>query len=63
MIYPRTQATPVSGPIPQQHLYFDTTADFPNLPKLDRAAPGSDAYCVTTQEVYILSGEGVWEVQ
>ena len=63
MVYPRENATTVGGDKLQQHLFFDTMADFSNLPRLDRAAPGSDAYCVTTQEVYILSGEGVWEVQ
>jgi hypothetical protein len=47
----------------QHHLYFDTMADYPDLPKLDRAAPGSDAFCVDTGDVYILSAEsGEWEV-
>jgi len=64
MIYPRENATTVGGSTPQMHLYFDTMADFPNLPESDRAAPGSDAFCVTTQAVYILSAEtGQWVVQ
>jgi hypothetical protein len=45
------------------HLYIDTTDDVTGLPGLDTAAPGSDAYCVATQDVYILSGAGTWEVQ
>lgn len=63
MIYARTNAVQLDGGKLQQHLYFDTMDDFPNLPGLDRAAPGSDAYCVATGDVYILSGAGVWEVQ
>ena len=47
----------------QYHYYFDTMTDLPNLPGLDEVAPGSDAYCVATQDVYILNGNGVWEVQ
>jgi hypothetical protein len=38
-------------------------ADFPNLPGIDRAAAGSDAYCLATGDVYILNSLGVWEVQ
>ena len=44
------------------HLYFDTMADFPNLPGLDAIAPGSDAFCIDTGDAYILSGAGIWEV-
>jgi hypothetical protein len=44
-------------------LFFDTMADYPDLPGLDRAAPGSDATCVETGDVYILRGDtGTWEV-
>ena len=63
MIYPRENATIINSGPPLQHLYLDTMADLPNLPGLDRAAPGSDAYCVATQDVYILNGLGIWEVQ
>ena len=63
MIYPRENAVQIDGGKLQLHLYFDTMADFPSLPGLDRAAPGSDAYCVATQDVYILNSDGTWEVQ
>ena len=64
MIYPRENATNVGGVTLQMHLYFDTLADLPDLPGTDRAAPGSDAYCVATQQAYILSADtGEWVVQ
>ena len=64
MIYPRENPTPLEGDRLQMHLYFDTMADFPQLPRSDRrAAPGSDAYNVDTGDVYILNGLDVWEVQ
>jgi hypothetical protein len=64
IIYPRENPVKleIAGKL-KQMLYFDTMADFSNLPGLDRVAPGSDAYCISTQDVYILSGAGVWEVQ
>ena len=62
MIYPRENAVQIDGGKLQVHLYFDTMTDFPNLPGLDRVAPGSDAFCVATGDAYILSGAGVWEV-
>ena len=47
----------------QHRLYFDTMKDFTNLPDMERAAPGSDALCLETGEIYILRGDtGTWEV-
>ena len=64
MIYPRENPTPLDGSGKlQRHLYFDTMDDFPDLPGLDRAAPGSDAFCVDTGDLYILRADtGEWEV-
>ena len=62
MIYPRENAVQIDGGKLLRHLYFDTMADFSNLPGLDRAAPGSDAFCVDTGDSYILNGSGVWGV-
>ena len=63
MIYPRENPTPLEGGKLQTHLYFDSMADFPDLPNFDRrAAPGSDAFCVDTSDAYILNSVGVWEV-
>ena len=62
VIYPRENAVQIDGGKLLRHLYFDTMADFSNLPRLDRAAPGSDASCVDTGESYILNGFGVWKV-
>ena len=64
MVYPRTHPTVVGGKTLQHHLYFDDMADYPILPPLSKVAAGSDAYCLETQDVYILSeGSGLWEVQ
>ncbi|MDR1246134.1 MAG: hypothetical protein LBK57_03800 [Clostridiales Family XIII bacterium] len=63
MIYPRENATYMKKGKQLVHLYIDTTDDVTDLPGLDTAAPGSDAYCVAAQDVYILSGAGTWEVQ
>ena len=61
MIYPREGAVQLEGGQLQRHLYFDTMADFPDLPGLDRAAAGSDAFCVETGDAYILRGDtGEW---
>jgi len=63
LIYPRENPTPLNGGKMQHHLYFDTMADFPNLPKLDRVAAGSDAFCVETGDACILRGDtGEWEL-
>ena len=62
MIYPREPDTQLNGGQLQRHLYFDTMADFPNLPGFDRAASGSDAFCIATGDAYILNSLGVWEV-
>ena len=62
MIYPREAPQNLGGGQLQVHLYFDTMADLPNLPGLDRASPGSDAFCVDTGDVYILKSTGIWEV-
>ena len=62
MIYPRENPIDLGGGKLKRSLFFDTMADFANLPGLDRAAPGSDALCVEAGDVYILSGAGVWEV-
>jgi hypothetical protein len=63
MIYPRENAVDLGGGKLQLHLYADAAADVANLPGIDRAAPGSDAYCLATQDVYILNGSGTWEAQ
>ena len=63
MIYPRSNAVQLEGGNLQVHLYMDTLADYPYLPGLDKVAAGSDAYCLDTQDVYILNSSGVWEVQ
>ena len=63
MIYPRENPRTLGQGALQHHLFFDTPADLSDLPGLGRAAPGSTAYCVETQDAYILSGSGVWEVQ
>jgi len=63
MIYPRESPTVVGGLTTQRHLYFDTMADFPDLPGLDKAALGSDAYCIDTQVTYILNSGGAWIFQ
>jgi len=61
MIYPRENPSNFGGKL-QLHLYFDTMADLPNLPGLDRAVPGSDAFCLDTSDAYVLNGNGTWEV-
>ena len=44
------------------HLYFDTAEEYANLPGIDKAAPGSDAFCVETGDVYILRKDtGEWQ--
>ena len=64
MIYPRENPIDIGGGRLIQKLYISTPSDVANLPGLDRAAPGSNAYCVSTQSVYILDAEsGQWEVQ
>ena len=64
MIYPRENPVSIGGERLLLKLYISTPADVANLPDLNRAAPGSDAYCVSTQQVYILDGEsGLWVVQ
>jgi hypothetical protein len=63
MIYPSGNFVDLGGGKLQHHLYIDTAADVASLPGLDKASPGSDAYCLDTQDVYILNGDGVWEVQ
>ena len=61
MIYPRENPTPLQGSKMQHHLFFDTMADYPNLPNLDRVAPGSDAFCVETGDAYVLRADtGIW---
>jgi len=63
MIFPRDNTVDARGK-PRVALYMDTLADLPNLPPLERVAAGSDAYCLATQDVYILSAEtGQWEAQ
>ena len=63
MIHPRESPVNLTGDKLQYRLYFDTMADYPNLPGLDKAAPGSDATCLDTGDVYILRGDtGTWEV-
>jgi hypothetical protein len=62
MIYPRESPTVVGGLVLQHHLYMDTMADFPSLPKLDTVAKGSDAFCIDTSDVFILNGSDIWEV-
>jgi len=66
MIYPREKHSFLSGEKPVMHLNFDSMADFPDLVKdygLDKAAPGSDAFCVDTGDLYILRADtGEWEV-
>jgi len=65
MIYPREspQSLGFEAGLLQTHLYFDNMTDFPNLPGLNRVAPGSDAMCIDTGDVYILRGDtGKWEV-
>ena len=64
MIYPRENPVQLDGGGKmQQRLFMDKLADYPFLPGLDRAAPGSSAYCLETADVYILNSNGVWEVQ
>jgi len=64
MIFPRENDEQLNDGKLKRHLYFDTMTDYPNLPGLDRAAPGSDAFCIDTGDVYILRGDtGVWGVQ
>jgi hypothetical protein len=64
MIYPREAPSNVGGDALQYHFYISSAADLANLPDLDKAAPGSDAYSVDTQTVYILDAEsGQWEAQ
>ena len=64
MIYLRENETKIfNQEKPLCKYYFDTMADFADLPGLDRVAPGSDAYCIADQNVYILDSSGVWEVQ
>ena len=60
MIYPRKYPTVVGGMTMQHHLYFDEMQDLPNLPKLDKVAKGSDAYCLETKMWFILSSNNVW---
>ena len=62
MIYPRENPVDLGGGKLKQYLYFDTMADYPNLPGLDRAAPGSDAGCVDTGDAYVLNGAGEWRL-
>ena len=61
-IYNREAPTPQGqGPV-QRHLYFDTIAELAVLPKLNNAAPGSDAFCIETSQVFILRKDtGEWE--
>ena len=63
MIFIRTEPTYHDSVRGQQHLYFDTMTDYTNLPTLDKAAPGSDAYCIDTGQVFILNSLGVWKEQ
>ena len=49
--------------ISRQSLFFDTMDDFDDLPDLTHTAPGSEAYCVETHDVYILNSLGEWVVQ
>jgi hypothetical protein len=63
MVYPRDVPTIAGGVNTIHHLYFDTMDDYNELPTLQTVSRGSDAYCVATQDVYILNGDGVWEVQ
>jgi hypothetical protein len=63
MIYPRENAVQLEGGKLQLRLFMDELADYPYLPGLDRAAAGSSVYVLETQDVYILSSKGVWEVQ
>jgi hypothetical protein len=63
MVYQREISSAYSDFLPVAHFYFDAPADIPDLPTLDHAAPGSDAYCVGTQDVYILSSDGTWVMQ
>ena len=62
MIYPRENPTHYGVGKWQRHLYFDTMADYGGLPMLDEAAPGSDAACLETGDVYILGGDGEWRL-
>jgi hypothetical protein len=64
VIYARENSTLVGGAKLLHHLYISNPADVVNLPGLDLAAPGSDAYCVSSQDVYILDGgTGKWVIQ
>ena len=63
MVYPKRSPTVVGGLKLQHHLYFDEMADFAQLPTLDKVAPGSDGTCVANGAVFILGGDGVWELQ
>ena len=61
MIYPRENPGSSSGKL-IEHLYFDTMDDFAELPGLDKAAPGSDAFCIESSDAYVLRGDtGEWE--
>jgi hypothetical protein len=63
LIFPRKYPTVVGGLTLQHHLYFDTMADFPNLPGLNKAAKGSDAYCIEEKIWYVLNSGNVWVEQ
>ncbi|MDR1299673.1 MAG: hypothetical protein LBJ84_05420 [Oscillospiraceae bacterium] len=63
MVFERGSPTIIVWGKRQRHLYIDEPADIADLPGLDKAAPGSDAYCLATQDVYILGSAGAWEVQ
>ena len=63
MIYQREKQIETGVGKPKAMLYLDTMDDFVDLPGLDKVAPGSDAYCVATQDVYILNSLGEWVVQ
>jgi hypothetical protein len=62
-IYPRENPIDLGMGRLQLRLFMDLLADYPYLPGLDLAAPGSNVYVLETGDVYILSKAGVWEVQ
>jgi hypothetical protein len=63
MFYPRENVSVFLNNLPLGRYYADTPSDISNLPGVNEVAPGSDVYCISTQDVYILNSSGNWEVQ
>ena len=65
MVYLRERPTRINYSFQRCWLYkfyIDEPADLANVPDAEHVAPGSDAYCVTTGDVYVFNGSLSWEV-